>query len=797
MTAAELKVKIDGELKGLRRALSKAKGQLRGFGQSIGRMNKAASAGVTSALGLGTAITGIGVAAGAASAAAVGSMAGIGIAAAAQSEEVQNAFKGLAQGVTSEMQDLAAPIADVLPDVARQLQGTFDAIAPDLAASFEALAPQIQAATRGLSRFATSVMPGVRRLLEATAPLTRALAQGMGALGRGVAGMLEGLSTGMDGAARASKAFLAGMGRIVRVLGEVMGSIAGVSGSVSEALMPALAEVTTLALRFLEAVLVPMAPAITAVVGGFQRMLAAVREAVGPIGAMTALATPLLAAFTSLSAPVLATVAAVGALAAAGQKLHENWNSVTSWLEGRFPGAIGAAKSALDSFVAGAKDIFGTLLATARPVLTDLREMIGQWVDWASAAWEAWGSEVVSIVSDYFGQAVRQIKTLISITGDTIGAFLNVLTGDWAEAWEDVKSAFQKAWRLIVNTAVTGVRRVLQAMQSLADYVPGFGDAMAGGIETMIESLKDLRIEAEETADAVESSFSGMSSPSFSGGASGSSGGGGEDTQAVPESDVSGSSGLQVPTFDASMLEPLKAMAKGVQKQTAKIAEQPSIIKTAAKEFGVGFQKMASLVKKGGAKAVANFVKMRKRWGKAIKKINNNLERGLEKAISTFASGAGKILAKTGSLEDAGTAVLKTLGGIMKKIGGILIAYGVTMEKFLEAGGLANPFAAIAAGAALVAAGTAISAAMKSGNDALAGGRGGSSGGNSLDYTTRAGRGRQSGRGGPTQSTRSQPAQKEVVHQLEFEGASTPGGDLQYVIQEQRRKDARYGGTME
>jgi hypothetical protein len=121
--------------------------------------------------------------------------------------------------------------------------------------------------------------------------------------------------------------------------------------------------------------------------------------------------------------------------------------------------------------------------------------------------------------------------------------------------------------------------------------------------------------------------------------------------------------------------------------------------------------------------------------------INNELMPALSDGMATmiedFASAVGELIA-TGDVKDFGKQLLASMGSFMKKMGGLLIAYGIAQSAFAKAlKNPANPVSAgvlIAAGAALVAIGSAISAAAAAGPSGAggagaAGAFGGSAGG--------------------------------------------------------------------
>lgn len=92
--------------------------------------------------------------------------------------------------------------------------------------------------------------------------------------------------------------------------------------------------------------------------------------------------------------------------------------------------------------------------------------------------------------------------------------------------------------------------------------------------------------------------------------------------------------------------------------------------------------------------------------------LSKSMETGIEGSIAAIASSFGTAFA-TGKnvFEASATAFLQSAGKIAQTTGSLLIAFGFSMDAFKKS--ISNPFAAIAAGAALVAIGAAVSASAQ------------------------------------------------------------------------------------
>ena len=103
--------------------------------------------------------------------------------------------------------------------------------------------------------------------------------------------------------------------------------------------------------------------------------------------------------------------------------------------------------------------------------------------------------------------------------------------------------------------------------------------------------------------------------------------------------------------------------------------------------------------------------KLQERVKPQIEAFTFDIESAVEGMISGVAQAMGEMLANliTGDakIEDLIGGIAQMLGQVLQQIGSALIAYGVAMDTFKKA--FSNPYAAIAAGAALMAAGAMVS----------------------------------------------------------------------------------------
>ena len=103
-----------------------------------------------------------------------------------------------------------------------------------------------------------------------------------------------------------------------------------------------------------------------------------------------------------------------------------------------------------------------------------------------------------------------------------------------------------------------------------------------------------------------------------------------------------------------------------------------------------------------------------------VDELNQTLANGIADAISTMSSGFADLAIGDIGIAEFGKNILAVIGQFLVQMGEMLIAYGIGMDAFKKA--FTNPWAAIAAGAALVFIGSAISGFAKAGPGGSGGG---------------------------------------------------------------------------
>ena len=471
--------------------------------RDVARLSHAMTGATVAATGLATSAAAIGTAVAAGAAGAAGGFATIGIIASATKEDIQNTYKGLGQEISATFQSISGPIDEALTHVAAVASGLLGTLKGDFAEAFQVVAPWIETAANSLSRFAQVVMPAAISITKAAAPVVDALSRSMDHLAGGLAGFMQGLEQGMGGAATTAEAVFKSLSDVFVVLGDVMGSIAKASSTIGPAFASLFTELMTVTLRFLEGAIVPLMPEITAIVEGFTSFMQAIRESIGPVAAFTATVVPLIGLVAALWSRLNPAVAVVTALAGVAVTLHNNWSRITSFLEGEFPQAFTVAGALLRSFLATGKEVFGTLISVARPVLQDLVEFVQVALGEMERQLTVWGPAIEVVWSNVFGALVETMEFFMKVIGKEMQMFLNILSGDWEEAWQNLVDRQKMIFGAGLNWLIESLADTLKKSIALLNV---FASAL-GKVSSEGKLLSAALAGAFSNVDAVASNF--------------------------------------------------------------------------------------------------------------------------------------------------------------------------------------------------------------------------------------------------------------------------------------------------
>lgn len=241
----------------------------------------------------------------------------------------------------------------------------------------------------------------------------------------------------------------------------------------------------------------PTMQKIIVVVGGVAAAIGPLLVVIGMMASGIGAILPLLGsagiagAFAAIGPIILPVVAAVAGLAAAWALFGDKIGPVLSELGTKVQEVLGPKLT----------ELFETVKTVAMelwngPFGDAIRVVIGILGEFGAAYTSVMGEALIRIIS----AAVDIVTGAFKLIGDAIQLVVAILTGDWAKAWEMVKS--------IVSTAVETVKNVINSL------VPGATDAMQRlyeGVKTwIVDRLNAVWDTVKQKIDQVKGFFYGL-----------------------------------------------------------------------------------------------------------------------------------------------------------------------------------------------------------------------------------------------------------------------------------------------
>lgn len=439
-----------------------------GIGNSLSSLTPAAG-GASGALGgVGIAFGGIaasGVAAGAALAAIPALFAGIGIAAAAQSKEVQSAFGGLKDHVTTEIQGMVGPIEDVLVKLAGTFTKTFDRIAPSLESAFAAVAPLIEDFGNSFASLIEVVVPALSGLIDSATPAFNAITQGIADAGPAIAGFFEGIATGALGGADALEGVFKVINAALPFIGQLLGALAQLGGPILLAVGNGLSQIL--------AAFTPLLPIIGQLGAQLAGILVPIISTVANLFVM--LAPPIIAVAQALLTALAPILSQLPAIIQPVLSLVTGVVAILLQLATQIISALLPALAPLIASIISLAAAIAPLIQAILPVLLPLIKGIGTVI----TAILPIIVQLVSIVAKNLASAINNIAI------PAIRVITALLRGDFTGAMNAAKSLVQGVARFFVDSfrnIVKGVTAALKLVISAVRKVPGQARSALGSI---------------------------------------------------------------------------------------------------------------------------------------------------------------------------------------------------------------------------------------------------------------------------------------------------------------------------
>lgn len=214
-----------------------------------------------------------------------------------------------------------------------------------------------------------------------------------------------------------------------------------------------------------------------------------------------------------------------------GESLLPVLNSVMAWVSANLPGIIATVKGGIDSIVsffqplaeviqsffstfttgsAQTNETFSALQEGIATILSAIQSVIQAFIDLVSAAWNAWGDDILSYVTMQFENIKNVIDSVLSVITDVLNLFAAAFKGDWEGVFEAAKNIAKDGWELIkgiFEAIVEPIANILsniiskitewasnmveKAKNTAKDFVSGIVDGVKNLPTTIYNTIKD------------------------------------------------------------------------------------------------------------------------------------------------------------------------------------------------------------------------------------------------------------------------------------------------------------------
>jgi len=505
----------------------------------------------------------------------------------------------------------------------------------------------------------------------------------------------------------------------------------GASGSM-RALKTEIANLTTELGANLLPIITPIVNQIKEVAAGFRSLtpeaqktitvVAAIAAAIGPLllalGSLMQLAPLVGTAFATMTGPIGIAVAAIGA---AVVLIIKYWDEIKAYF------SSGGGSKVWASISKGAQDLWAKLVNIFEKVRAFMLDV-----------WNKIGSNVKSIVGNTFNTVLTIVEAVINHISGIIDVFSSLLSGDFSGAIRAAGRLFENVFNTIKNIGINVFANISQAIAGFLKLVGA--DQMGASLENWANGLRPVKQEVEQTAIKVEEATKKIW----------------KKTAAVDNNTESLTKNTKANKDYRAELDNTLASWGIYDAQMKVITRSFNEIEKVAKNAGASFEQFQVIASREWAeKTLVNFKKLGEgikgykltglsnpevtmpvslnpkiefkvdnakletffNTGKTIAEtinegISNTLNAGgLNDIIGSVASSLGAALVDGGSfIEAAGSGLLGAMGGIMVQLGQMTLAAAAGIQGVQIALKSLNPYAALAAGAALIAIGSAFKA---------------------------------------------------------------------------------------
>ena len=358
------------------------------------------------------------------------------------------------------------------------------------------------------------------------------------------------------------------------------------------------------------------------------------------------------AAIAGISAPVTAVVAAVVAAVAL---IITNWDTIKEY----FTTGDGAG-------------VFNTIKELATELWNGLKLIWNGLVGDIKLIWDEYGKYIITSVALVFDTVVKAVKIPLDIILGLVKSFSRILQGDWADAWDAIKTMTVNVFNGIVQIIKNAVAWATNAVAGLFDFL---------GMDKLAEKMK---------------SFASSLRPILQ-------------QKPIPIQ-------IAIPDETTTKIVNVKEKIESIGDTANRTKSQVEVLRASIENLSSIQTPATPLLNVDqlnplGGLSMTDYAEKYRQTAEAVKEITIDLNQYIADAVVSMSDAISNALVNGDNvLKAIGSSLLSTLGKVMVDLGKMTLMAGIGIEAVKKALISLNGVAAIAAGAGLIAIGSLFSA---------------------------------------------------------------------------------------
>lgn len=139
---------------------------------------------------------------------------------------------------------------------------------------------------------------------------------------------------------------------------------------------------------------------------------------------------------------------------------------------------------------------WATIKETISTVIEAVKELISAFIQLVKQAWDAWGQDIINVVTNAFNYISTFIDSALKIVQAVIQTVTALIKGDWSGVWDGIKNIVSTVWDAIKNLISAGIELVKSIIQLGLNVVKTVfttvWNAIKSVVTTVINAIKSV-----------------------------------------------------------------------------------------------------------------------------------------------------------------------------------------------------------------------------------------------------------------------------------------------------------------